>query len=120
MTREVVTIDAEATVQAAAERLLKHKVGCLPVLERGALVGIVTTSDVLHALAGPYAVAPEASKPRAGSPPLATSVKEDDAAATCAKPAGPAAASGPAGVPEAPGARSSAANASAAPLATGG
>ncbi len=57
MTKEVVTIDADATVREAAERLLKHKVGCLPVLERGALVGIVTTSDLLHAIAGPYPVA---------------------------------------------------------------
>lgn len=76
MTREVVTIDAEATVKAAADRLLKHKVGCLPVLERGVLVGIVTTSDVLRAIVGPNAVAPdwpdamvEASLPR--TPPHA-------------------------------------------------
>ena len=52
MTREVVTIHVEATVRDAAERLLKHNVGCLPVLDRGALVGIVTTSDLLHAIAG--------------------------------------------------------------------
>jgi CBS domain-containing protein len=57
MTKDVVTIEAGATVREAAERLLKHKVGCLPVLERGALVGIVTTSDLLHAIVGPYTVA---------------------------------------------------------------
>lgn len=73
MTREVVTIDAEATVQAAAERLLKHKVGCLPVLERGALVGIVTTSDLLHAIVGPHAAATDGQHSGAPAPPPARS-----------------------------------------------
>ncbi|HET9316950.1 MAG TPA: CBS domain-containing protein, partial [Vicinamibacteria bacterium] len=66
MTREVITINANATVQEAAARLLKHKVGCLPVLERGAVVGIVTTSDLLHAVAGPHDV--EAPPEDAASP----------------------------------------------------
>ena len=48
----LVTIGAEASLQEAAEKLLKHGVDCLPVLEDGALVGIVTTSDLLRALAG--------------------------------------------------------------------
>ena len=69
----VVTIDAEATVQAAAERLLKHKVGCLPVLERGALVGIVTTSDLLHAIVGPHAAATDGQHSGAPAPPPARS-----------------------------------------------
>lgn len=50
MTTQVVSIEADATVSEAAQKLLKHKVGCLPVLERGALVGIVTTSDLLGAI----------------------------------------------------------------------
>lgn len=49
----LVTIEAEASLQEAAEKLLKHGVDCLPVLEDGALVGIVTTSDLLRALGGP-------------------------------------------------------------------
>lgn len=49
---EVVTIDAGATVAVAAERMGRHDVGCLPVLERGALVGMVTDRDlVVRALA---------------------------------------------------------------------
>lgn len=48
-----VTIGAEGSLQQAAEKLLKHGVDCLPVLEDGALVGIVTTSDLLRAVAGP-------------------------------------------------------------------
>lgn len=74
MTKEVVTIDADATVREAAERLLKHKVGCLPVLERGALVGIVTTSDLLHAIAGPYSVAADAPAATAGGATAAAAV----------------------------------------------
>ena len=49
----LVTVEAEASLQEAAEKLLKHGVDCLPVIEDGALVGIVTTSDLLRALAGP-------------------------------------------------------------------
>lgn len=54
MTREVVAIGPEAMVQEAADLLLEHRVGCLPVLDRGDLVGIVTTSDLLRAVVGPY------------------------------------------------------------------
>jgi CBS domain-containing protein len=53
MSRELVTIDAAASVEEAAQKLLSHRVGCLPVLEAGVLVGIVSTSDLLLALAGP-------------------------------------------------------------------
>jgi CBS domain-containing protein len=52
MTTDVVTIGVEATLQEAAEQLLKHRVGCLPVMELGRLVGIITTSDLLRAMAG--------------------------------------------------------------------
>ncbi len=65
MTATVVTIGADATVQAAAERLLRHRVGCLPVLEDGMLVGIVTTSDLLRALADPAASTPGVALPKA-------------------------------------------------------
>lgn len=51
--KEVVTIAPEAMVHEAAELLLKHRVGCLPVLEPGGLIGIGTTSDLLRAVVGP-------------------------------------------------------------------
>lgn len=70
MTRQLVTIGAGAMVQEAADLLLKHRVGCLPVLERGALVGIVTTSDLLRAIVGPYRSV--ANRPGA-TPPAASS-----------------------------------------------
>jgi CBS domain-containing protein len=80
MTREVVTIDANATVEEAAARLLKHKVGCLPVLERGDLVGIVTTSDLLHGIAGPHAAA--------GEPGATVAAPESTPSAVAAAPGG--------------------------------
>ena len=69
MTKEVVTIASDAMVQEAAELLLKHRVGCLPVLEQGGLVGIVTTSDLLRAVVGPYRGTAERPGAMAAAPP---------------------------------------------------
>ena len=52
MSVELVTIGADASVEDAAQKLLSHRVGCLPVVESGALLGIVTTSDLLGLLTG--------------------------------------------------------------------
>lgn len=51
MSRTVVTIGPEATLRRAAGVMRGRAVGCLPVLSDGRLVGIVTTSDLLTALA---------------------------------------------------------------------
>ncbi len=51
MTRDVVTVRPETTVTQAAQLLLRHKFGCLPVVdEQGKLVGIVTEHDFLRLL----------------------------------------------------------------------
>ncbi|MCS7171894.1 MAG: CBS domain-containing protein [Armatimonadetes bacterium] len=50
MTREVITISPQATVEEAATLLRRHRIGCLPVLDREQLVGIVTKSDLFDAL----------------------------------------------------------------------
>lgn len=51
MTRDVVTVRAETTVGEAAKLLLRHKFGCLPVVEDdGKLVGIVTEHDFVRLL----------------------------------------------------------------------
>jgi acetoin utilization protein AcuB len=49
MASTVTTIEADGSLEDATEQLLRHRVRCLPVLDEGALVGIVTTSDVLRA-----------------------------------------------------------------------
>jgi acetoin utilization protein AcuB len=49
MTEKPITVTPVTTVEAAAQLLLKQKIGGLPVVENGRLVGIITTSDVLQA-----------------------------------------------------------------------
>ena len=51
MSRPVATIEPEATLRRAAGIMRGRAVGCLPVIDDGRLVGIVTTSDLLTALA---------------------------------------------------------------------
>jgi acetoin utilization protein AcuB len=50
MTRGVVTIGASRDVAAAAHLMLEHRIGALPVVEDGRLVGIITETDLLRAL----------------------------------------------------------------------
>lgn len=50
MTAAPMTVRPSSSVQDAARLLLEHKVGGMPVVEDGKLVGIVTTSDLLKAL----------------------------------------------------------------------
>lgn len=50
MTREPVSISPEAPLKDAVELLRRHRLGCLPVLEDGKLVGIITNRDMLGAL----------------------------------------------------------------------
>lgn len=52
MTEEVLTIDPGADVKEAARRMIEHKIGCLPVVENGKLVGIVSETDLLRVVAG--------------------------------------------------------------------
>jgi acyl dehydratase len=46
MATELVTIEPDADVEAAVERLRAHGIKKLPVVEDGELVGIVTTTDI--------------------------------------------------------------------------
>ena len=48
MTPQPVCIHSMDSVQHAAKLFLKHHFHCLPVLENGKIVGIVTTFDLLH------------------------------------------------------------------------
>jgi acetoin utilization protein AcuB len=51
MSRRVATIGPDATLRRAAGIMRGRAVGCLPVVDDGEVVGIVTTSDLLTALA---------------------------------------------------------------------
>ncbi|WP_045219858.1 CBS domain-containing protein [Desulfonatronum thioautotrophicum] len=47
MRRDVTTIGPGLDLREAAELLLQHKYGCLPVVDDGKLVGILTEADFL-------------------------------------------------------------------------
>lgn len=49
MTREVITVAPSATIEHAAVLMRRHKIGGLPVVENGRLVGIITESDLFDA-----------------------------------------------------------------------
>lgn len=62
MTREPITISADATIRQAAKTLLENKIGGLPVTEDGKLVGIITESDIFRVLAQEAEPTPETVK----------------------------------------------------------
>lgn len=51
MTRKVITVSRETPIEEAARLLLHHRIGGLPVIQGTALVGILTETDILRALA---------------------------------------------------------------------
>jgi acetoin utilization protein AcuB len=46
---EVVTIGPDKTIERAARTMAENKIGCLPVIEEGVVVGIITEFDVMNA-----------------------------------------------------------------------
>jgi CBS domain-containing protein len=53
MTPDPVTVSADAPVREAAGLLRKHRVGGLPVMDGGNLVGIITEGDILRLMETP-------------------------------------------------------------------
>jgi CBS domain-containing protein len=49
MTRPVITIGPDLDARDAAQIMLDHKIGALPVIDEGRLIGIVTETDLLRA-----------------------------------------------------------------------
>jgi acetoin utilization protein AcuB len=49
MCKKPITVIPATTVEAAAQILLKQKLGGLPVVEKNRLVGMITTNDILQA-----------------------------------------------------------------------
>jgi acetoin utilization protein AcuB len=60
MTRCVLTVGPDRDARDAAQLLLEHKIGALPVVDGGRVVGIVTETDMLRAF-----VRAEGGSPRA-------------------------------------------------------
>ena len=50
MTKDVVCIGPEAEMAQAARLLMQRRIGCLPVVDHGTLVGVVTNNRLLAAL----------------------------------------------------------------------
>lgn len=48
--RDVLTIDLNATLEDAARLMVKKRIGCLPVLDQGIVVGVITETDLLAQL----------------------------------------------------------------------
>jgi acetoin utilization protein AcuB len=81
MSRKVVTVGPGATIAEAARLMHGRKIGALPVVERGRMVGIITESDILAAFEESLAVkgARAHAPPRVGRAqvrPLARRVAE--------------------------------------------
>jgi len=51
MTKQVVTVDPEMSVNDAILRMMDNRINRLPVLDKGVLVGIVTRGDIIKGLA---------------------------------------------------------------------
>jgi acetoin utilization protein AcuB len=47
MTPDPVVVDRGTDIEAAARLLISRKIGCLPVVDRGRVVGIITETDIL-------------------------------------------------------------------------
>ncbi|MEE8314151.1 MAG: CBS domain-containing protein [Myxococcota bacterium] len=52
MSSPPIFIEKDESVQKAARTLAERKIGCLPVVEGGKLIGIVTETDVLEHFSG--------------------------------------------------------------------
>jgi CBS domain-containing membrane protein len=50
MSRDVITVAPEADAEEAVTRMLDHKIGCLPVVAGGKLVGLLSETDLLRYL----------------------------------------------------------------------
>jgi acetoin utilization protein AcuB len=46
MTEEVITVDADTPIEEAALIMAEHKIGSIPVMRSGELVGIITETDL--------------------------------------------------------------------------
>jgi CBS domain-containing membrane protein len=66
MSTNVITAAPDDTVHTAVELMLRHRIGCVPVVEHGKLVGLLSETDCLRHLARLLGIAEE----KAGLPEL--------------------------------------------------
>jgi CBS domain-containing protein len=48
MKKRVITVEPHTKIKAVAQLMADKKIGCVPVVSEGALVGLVTTTDILR------------------------------------------------------------------------
>ena len=54
MSTPPIVISPKAEIERAARLLAEKSIGCLPVIEEGKLVGLLTETDVLRCIAGSW------------------------------------------------------------------
>jgi CBS domain-containing protein len=47
MIKDLITISPDADIKEAVQLMLKHKIGCVPVVAHGELLGLVTETDIM-------------------------------------------------------------------------
>jgi CBS domain-containing protein len=52
MKKRVITVKPQTPIKEAARLMAEKKIGCLPVISDGSLVGLVTTTDLLRYVEG--------------------------------------------------------------------
>lgn len=50
MTMDLITVAPDTEIEEAVGRMLKHRIGCLPVMAAGKLIGLLSETDCLHYL----------------------------------------------------------------------
>ena len=53
MNPDPISIDAESSVTAAAQKMAEHQIGMLPVVRDGGVIGVVTDRDLVLRVLGP-------------------------------------------------------------------
>ena len=54
MTHDVVTVSPDASIGEVAQQLLDHRIGGVPVIEKGRIVGVITESDLFRVIVTTY------------------------------------------------------------------
>lgn len=54
MTRDVITATPDTSIGTVAQQLIDHRIGGIPVLEHGRIVGVITQSDLFRVIVAAY------------------------------------------------------------------